>query len=60
MQERIVLESERKQLTGISRTTAWRMEKAGKFPKRRKISDGLVGWLQTEIDEWIASRESIG
>ena len=56
MNERIILEAERKRMTGISRTTAWRMEKEGKYPKRRKVSDGLVGWLESELDEWVESR----
>ena len=57
MNERIILEKERKQMTGISRTTAWRMEQKGEFPKRRQVSDGLVGWLESEINEWISSRQ---
>jgi prophage regulatory protein len=57
MNERIILETERKQRTGVSRTTAWRLEKVGKFPKRRIVSDGLVGWLESEINEWISSRK---
>ena len=56
MNDRIILEAERRKKTGVSRTTAWRMEKEGKFPKRRKVSDGLVGWLESELDEWIESR----
>lgn len=59
MNERIILEAERKRMTGISRTTAWRMEKQGKYPKRRKVSDGLVGWLESELDEWIANRQLV-
>ncbi len=59
MNDRIILEAERKRRTGISRTTAWRLEKAGKFPKRRAVSDGLVGWLESEIDEWIANRQLV-
>ncbi len=59
MNERIILEAERKRMTGISRTTAWRMEKEGKYPKRRKVSDGLVGWLESELDEWIANRQLV-
>jgi len=59
MNDRIILENERKLMTGISRTTAWRMEKECKFPKRRKVSDGLVGWLESELDEWIANRQLV-
>ena len=57
MNDRIILEKERKQMTGISRSTAWRMEQKGEFPKRRKVSDGLVGWFESEINDWIASRQ---
>lgn len=57
MNDRIILEAERRKKTGISRTTAWRMEKEHKFPQRRKVSDGLVGWLESELDEWVSNRE---
>ncbi len=57
MRDRIILEKERKQMTGISRTTAWRMEQKGQFPKRRKVSDGLVGWLESELISWIENRQ---
>ena len=41
---------------GLSRATIWRLERAGKFPTRRCLTDSLVGWLESEIDEWISSR----
>lgn len=44
-------------ITGLSNSTIWRMEKIGQFPKRRKISKILVGWLSTEIEQWLQSRE---
>jgi predicted DNA-binding transcriptional regulator AlpA len=40
---------------GISPVTLWREERAGRFPKRRKITARRVGWLESEIREWIAS-----
>ena len=46
--------------TGISGPTIWRLEKAGKFPKRLQISPGAVGWLEQDIDEWIESRTVVG
>ena len=59
MCERIILESERRLITGISRSTAWRMEQNGQFPKRRKVSDGLVGWLKSELIEWVQNRQVV-
>lgn len=43
-------------LTGLSRTTIWRLERAGKFPERLRLSAHRVGWYQAEVAEWIASR----
>ena len=42
--------------TGLGRTTVWRWEKEGRFPKRRQLGPNRVGYLQEEIDEWIAAR----
>lgn len=41
-------------LTGLSRTTIWRLQRAGKFPKSRKLSARAVGWLESEITGWMA------
>jgi prophage regulatory protein len=40
----------------VSYPTIWRWEKAGKFPARRRLGPNIVGWLESEVDEWIASR----
>jgi predicted DNA-binding transcriptional regulator AlpA len=45
-----------KDLTGLSRTTAWRLQKAGDFPLPVGISPGRVGWRESEISAWSASR----
>lgn len=44
------------EITGLSKTTIWRLEKCGKFPKRHKISSSAVGWLESEIEKWIEQR----
>ncbi len=54
--DRIVREPERHRLTGLSRTTWWRLEKEGQVPKRRALSVNSVGWLLSEIVEWQAQR----
>ncbi|MDY7091575.1 MAG: AlpA family phage regulatory protein [Acidobacteriota bacterium] len=41
---------------GISRVTLWRWERAGMVPKKRKIGPNTVGWLESEILEWLESR----
>ena len=41
-------------LVGLSRSTVRRLERSGRFPRRRQLSPGTVAWRQDEIDEWIA------
>lgn len=41
---------------GLHRTTIWRHERAGNFPARRQLGTNSVGWLESEVDEWIRSR----
>lgn len=43
-------------ITGLSHVTQWRMEKRGEFPQRRQISPGRVGWLESEVLEWMNTR----
>jgi predicted DNA-binding transcriptional regulator AlpA len=42
--------------TGLSRTTLWRLERARAFPSRRRLTSNRVGWIETEIEEWLRSR----
>ena len=44
------------QVTGLSRMTIYRLELAGKFPKRRQLSENSVAWLEADISQWIDSR----
>ena len=44
------------QATGKSETTIWRDEKAGRFPRRRRIGPNAVGWRSDEIEAWIRER----
>jgi len=45
--------------TGLSRTTVWRLERFGKFPPRRQLSANRVGWIEEEVNDWIATRTAI-
>jgi len=46
--------------TGLSRSTIWRLERQGAFPKHRRISANAVAWLEREIDEWVLSKAAAG
>jgi prophage regulatory protein len=45
---------------GLSRVTLWRLEKSGQFPKRIKLTNHRVGWIESEVTEWIDSRPRVG
>ena len=40
----------------FSREHVWRMEAAGKFPKRIYLSPQKVAWFEDEIFAWLADR----
>ena len=42
--------------TTLSRTSMWRLERAGTFPKRRQIVGSRICWIESEIDDWILNR----
>lgn len=41
---------------GISRTTAWRLQRSGDFPKPYVVSPGRVAYRESEVEAWKASR----
>lgn len=43
----------------VDRTTIWRWEKKGDFPKRRKLGSNTVGWLKSEVQQWMKDRPQI-
>ncbi|MCR9816222.1 helix-turn-helix transcriptional regulator [Vibrio parahaemolyticus] len=49
--ERLCREKERRQITSLSRTQAWVLEREGQFPKRKKIGRTNV-WLLSDLLLW--------
>lgn len=58
--ERIIRAKEVVEVTGLSRTTLWRMERTGKFPARVSLGVGSVGWRNSEVSQWINNRDKVG
>ena len=56
MTDRFIREPECEHTSGLSRTTRWRLERAGLFPKRHQISPNAVAWLESEIQDWLRER----
>jgi len=42
--------------TGLSKSTRWRLEKAGDFPQKIQLSPRAVGWRAEEIIQWCKDR----
>jgi len=42
--------------TGLTRSMAYALLKEGRFPKPINLGTRAVGWLESEIDGWIAER----
>ncbi|WP_081646966.1 AlpA family phage regulatory protein [Limisalsivibrio acetivorans] len=54
--ERIIRAQELQELTGLSRTTIWRLERKGESPARVPLSGSSVGWRHSEVLEWMKLR----
>lgn len=45
-----------REYTGLSRSTIDRLEREGKFPRRRQLSAKAVAWIAGEIEDWCKER----
>lgn len=53
---RIIREPEVKRLTGLSRSQRWRLTRAGIFPHHVQLSERALGWVESEIMQWVKDR----
>lgn len=53
--DKIIRSKEVQELTGLSRTTIWRLERKDEFPTRVPLTSGSIGWRLNEIQQWIRS-----
>ncbi len=42
--------------TGLCSTSIYNLISEHKFPKQLKLTKRASGWLETEVDQWIADR----
>jgi prophage regulatory protein len=45
--------------TGLSRSTIYLYIKAGLFPKPVALGPRAVGWIESDVSDWIAKRVQI-
>jgi prophage regulatory protein len=55
----IIQQKDLKKVVGLSGPTILKMERAGNFPRRRKLSLTRVGWLLEEVIQWAREREQV-
>lgn len=48
-----------KSMVGLSRSTIYALMAAGKFPKSISLGERSVGWLESEVEEWIDSKVAV-
>jgi predicted DNA-binding transcriptional regulator AlpA len=56
--DRILRSKEVQDMTGLSRTTLWRLERKGEFPARVTLGQNSIGWRFNEVNEWISNRQA--
>lgn len=51
----ILREKEVIKLVGLSRTSIWRKERLGTFPRRVRLGAGgrAIGWRRSDLEEWL-------
>lgn len=47
------------EITGLSRSTIYAMMSQGLFPRPVKLTGKAVGWPESSIAAWLASREQV-
>ncbi|UNK41999.1 AlpA family phage regulatory protein [Luteimonas sp. S4-F44] len=45
-----------KRLTGLSRSTIYRLGGTGGFPRRVKLSERTAAWPEAAVMDWLAAR----
>ena len=53
MNLRVMRLDEVKKVTGLSKTSIYRFEKTGNFPKKVSIGKRSVGWFESDIEAFL-------
>jgi len=56
-ESKIVRPKELANMLSISISTLYKMQDDGLLPPKIKISSNAVGWLRSDIDDWLISRK---
>lgn len=53
---RIIRLSEVLSSTGLARSTVYKYVAEGSFPKPVSLGDRAVGWVESEVQDWVLAR----
>jgi len=56
-ESKIIRPKELANMLSISISTLYKMQNDGQLPDKVKISSHAVGWLRSEIEEWLGKRK---
>lgn len=56
MSEQILKLPEVTKVTGLARSTIYKLISENSFPKQIKLTSFSSGWIQSEVDQWIDER----
>lgn len=59
MTDRILKLNDVLEITGASVSTINRWEKAGKFPTRKKLGIKAMGWLESDVQQWLENLPTV-
>ncbi|MCW8880322.1 MAG: AlpA family transcriptional regulator [Kangiellaceae bacterium] len=54
--ERILRMCDVVKMTGLSRSTIYNLVTEEKFPAQIKLTERTVGWLESEVEDWLKER----
>jgi predicted DNA-binding transcriptional regulator AlpA len=58
MNQSLINAKETSKKAGLSRSTIYRLEMAGKFPQRITLSNRCCRWSLEEVNDWVSARLS--
>ena len=56
MTTKLLTRQQIEEITGLTRSTIYRLMRSGQFPEPIRIGPRAVRWPQSEIESWIADR----
>jgi len=59
MEQKILRLSQVKEITGLSRSTIYLRMSEGSFPKKIDLGARAIGWVSSEINQWIEEKISV-